>query len=40
MVAGTTILAFMFTGTLIYRAEQGQVEPARAAVHRGSPCSR
>jgi peptidoglycan/LPS O-acetylase OafA/YrhL len=30
--SGYTILAFMFTGTLLYRAEQGQVSKARAAV--------
>ncbi len=30
--SGYAILGFMFTGTLIYRAEQGQVSRARAAV--------
>jgi len=30
--SGFTILAFMFTGTLIYRAEQGDVSRVRAAV--------
>jgi peptidoglycan/LPS O-acetylase OafA/YrhL len=30
--SGYTILAFMFTGTLVYRAEQGQVSKATAAV--------
>jgi peptidoglycan/LPS O-acetylase OafA/YrhL len=30
--SGYTILAFMFTGTLVYRAEQGQVRKATAAV--------
>ncbi|MCW2935942.1 MAG: acyltransferase 3 [Actinomycetia bacterium] len=30
--SGYVILGFMFTGTLIYRAEQGQVSRARAAV--------
>jgi peptidoglycan/LPS O-acetylase OafA/YrhL len=29
---GLTILALMFTGTLLYRAEQGQISRARAAV--------
>lgn len=29
---GLTILAFMFTGTLVYRAEQGDIGRARAAV--------
>lgn len=29
---GYTILAFMFTGTLVYRAEQGDIGRARAAV--------
>lgn len=30
--SGYTILAFMFTGTLLYRAEQGQVSKAKAGV--------
>jgi peptidoglycan/LPS O-acetylase OafA/YrhL len=30
--SGYTILAFMFTGTLVYRAEQGQVSRAKAAI--------
>jgi len=30
--SGYTILAFMFTGTLVYRAEQGQVSKTAAAV--------
>jgi peptidoglycan/LPS O-acetylase OafA/YrhL len=33
--SGCTILALMFTGTLIYRAEQGQVRPRTAAAVAG-----